>query len=156
MNWKKIVEQTVTVVLSMVLTGIGGAIVWGITTILQHERELATKSAQILLLQEAMKHTKDRDEELVTMMAEEIKKLKLAVEESCAHLAEEKEELKQLGPIKPQLPLELEKPKKIPESNSKFEKFFPPEQRTDDYQRILRDKFNQRTEQKIQTQQIEK
>jgi len=77
------------------------------------------------------------------MMAEEIKKLKEAVEATCAHMAEEV--------AKPEFPLAPQPEPKKPKET--FNKFFPPEQRTDDYQRILRDKFEQRTN---QMQQIEK
>lgn len=145
MNWKKIVEQTVTLILSMVLTGVGTAIGYTVVTVMQHERDLAKKDAQILMLQEALKHTKQRDEELISMMAEEIKKLKLAVEESCAHVAGEVSK-----PAFPVRPLPDPQPEKDPKKV--FDKFFPPEQRTDDYQRILRDKFKQRTDNMEQRQ----
>lgn len=141
MNWQKIAEDSMKVLVGMTLAAIGAAVGWNLRTTLMHERELATKDAQMKIMEHELAIARAADKELITMMAEEIKKLKEAVEATCAHMAAE--------PAKPEFPLPLqpqpEKPKKDPKKT--FEKFFPPEQRTDDYQRILRDKFEQRTEQ---------
>lgn len=146
MQWQKIIEQTVTVVLSMVLTAFGGATVWGITTILQHERTLIQGQAEFETMKKELEAARQRDEELITMMAEEMKKLQKAVEASCEHLVEK-------GDEKPEFPMPQPIPPVGKDPKKTFDKFFPPEQRTDDYQRILRDKYRQRTE---QNQQIEK
>lgn len=153
MNWQKIVEYTMAGVITMLMGGVGTALSWGLITLTQHDRALVDKDAEMKILKHEMQLAKERDEELISMMAEEIKKLQKAVEDSCAHLAEESEKAKPVFPVKP-LP-QPEKPKEKPETdpNKIFEKYFPPEQRTDDYQRILRDKYRQRTE---QMQQIEK
>lgn len=145
MNWSKIVEYTMAGVITMLMGGVGTALSWGLLTLSQHDRALADKDADMKILRHEMALSKKRDEELITMMAEEIKKLKAAVEESCAHAAEET--------YADNLPLPQPRPEKKKDPKKSFEKFFPPEQRTEDYQRILRDKFNQRTE---QMQQIEK
>ena len=129
MNWKKIVEQVVTVVLSMVLTAFGGATVWAITTILQHERELATKSAKIMILEDELKRAQERDEKLLTLVAEEIKKIQDGTK------PEEEKKEPMVWPIP--------RPTPIPPTPKKA----PPKQGTEEYQRILRDKFRQRTEQ---------
>ena len=141
MNWKKITEQVVTVILSMVLTAMGGGVVWGLTTILQQQKRLADQGADIIILKDAAAKASERDKELITLMAEEIKKLQKAVKETCDHAIEHTEE-KPTWPIaKPLLPLPPpKKGKKI------TDKFFP-EQKMEEYQRILRDKFEQRTEQ---------
>jgi len=143
MNWKKITEQVITVVLSMVLTGFGGATVWAISTILTQQREQAIQAAKIIILEENLKAAQERDKVAVTLMAEEIKKMKKAVEEALAeHGKPDKVKVPFTGPI--------EVPKTDPKKT--FDKFFPPEQRTEDYQRILRDKLDERTKNRMQEQ----
>jgi hypothetical protein len=139
MNWAKIQEDVVKIILAMVITAFGGATVWGVTTIIQHERQLILQEAENKMLKEQLSNARSRDEELITMMAEEIKKLQKAVEETCAHVVEEE---------KPEWP-PVAKPQPQPKKDPKeaFNKFFPPEQKTQDYDRILRDKFRERTEQ---------
>lgn len=149
MNRTKIIEQVVTVILSMVFTAFGGAVVWGVTTVIVHEKKLMEQKQTNDDLLKAMQEAHKRDKELVTMMAEEIKKLQDAVRKTCEHVeTEAKNPLESVFPWpRPPQPQPEEKLKDEPKRrNDKFEKFFPPEQRTDDYQRILRDKFEQRTQ----------
>jgi len=120
MNWRKVIEQTVTVVLSMVLTATGTAVGWGIVTVMQHDRELSRKDAELQILKHEMEMARERDKELIAMMAEELKKLQDHIQE-----------------MKDQEPLAAE-PKKDPKK---------PKWSEQDYQHILRDKFEQRTEQ---------
>jgi len=138
MNWQKIAEDSMKVLIAMTLAAIGAAVGWNLRTTMMHERELATKDARMEIMEHELAIARAADKELITMMAEEIKKLKEAVEATCAHMAAES--------AKPEFPMPLQpQPEKNPKKT--FDKFFPPEQRTDDYQRILRDKFDQRTEQ---------
>ena len=141
MNRTKIVEQVVTVVLSMVFTAFGGAVVWGVTTVIVHEKKLMEQKRTNDDLLKSLEEARQADKELVTMMAEEMRKLQEAVKKTCDHVESEndKNPLAEVFPwVKPEEKAKDEPRKKI------SEKFFPPEQRTDDYQRILRDKFQQR------------
>ncbi len=163
MSWNKVLEYAVSGLIVALIAGAGTAISWGMLNISEQRRDLTDQKADMKIMRHEMKLMRKRDEELITMMGEEIKKLQLAVEETCLHLTEtdEKEPIKKLEPYE-LVPLPQPQPKKDPESIPKkkdpsatLEKFFPPEQKTEDYQRILRDKFNQRTEQ-MQMQQMEK
>lgn len=144
MNRTKIVEQVVTVILSMVFTAFGGAVVWGVTTVIVHEKKLMQQKQTNDDLLKAMEEAHKRDKELITMMAEEIKKLHEAMKSTCDHI--ESENKNPLAGVMPWVKPEDDKAKEKPKEKI-ADKFFPPEQRTDDYQRILRDKFEQRTEQ---------
>lgn len=129
MNWQKITEYAMAGVITMLMGAAGTALSWGMLTLSQHDRALADKSAEIKILQHELELTRERDKELITMMAEELKKLQ-------EHIQEMKD-LEQPTPIAPQ-PFSL--PKKEPKKKW-------PEQKVEDYQHILRDKFEQRTEQ---------
>jgi hypothetical protein len=147
MNWKKITEQVVTVVLSMVLTAVGGGIVWGLTTILQHERTIANGGAEIKILKNELRLARERDKELVSLMAEEIKKLQATLKAAAMEKDNEKPMLKPADLIPVPQPIPPPPKEKDPEKEKIQDKFFPKEQKVDEYKRILRDKFNQRTDQ---------
>lgn len=116
------------VLIAMTLAAIGAAVGWNLRTTMLHERELATKDAQLKIMQHELEISRERDKELITMMAEELKKLQ-------EHIAEMKS-VEQPTPLAPQ-PFEI--PKKDPKNKK--------DPRIEDYQHILRDKFEQRTEQ---------
>ena len=128
MDWKKVTEQVVTIVIAGLLMAFGSAVVWGVKVILDHERQLIMKDGEIRNLQVELQRTQKRDKELLELVAEEMKQIQEAVNKTCEH----KEE-----PVFPQ-------PQPAPKVNPTAEKFFP-EQKTEDYKRILRDKFEQRT-----------
>lgn len=133
MDWKKITEQVVTIVIAGLLMAFGSTVVWGVKVILDHERQLIIKDGEIQNLQAELQRAASRDKELISILAEEIKKVEKA--------HEEKEPIIGPMPAKPR-PNVFIKPKKNPVAEKMF-----PEQRVEDYQRILRDKFEQRTEQ---------
>jgi len=136
MNWKKIVEQVVTIVLTMLVTAVGTAIALGMSMLFQHERELSRKDARIEILENELKLSKDRDKELVTLVAEEIKVLQESVESACQQLKKE-EDAKE-----PETSSWFGMPK--PKKPTAAEKLF---QDKKNYERVLRDKFEQRIQQ---------
>lgn len=130
MNWTKISEQVTTVVIAGLLVAFGSAVVWGVKVILDHERVLVRQEATNANVQEKMAEGKERDKELIALLAQELKALQQAIDAKHAEPV--------VGPVPP-----VAWPQPKPTAKSKL---FP-KQTTEDYQRILRDKFEQRTEQ---------
>jgi len=50
-NWAKISEDSVKVLIAMILAAVGAAVGWNLRTTMLHERELATKDAQLKIME---------------------------------------------------------------------------------------------------------
>lgn len=132
MDWKKITEQVVTIVIAGLLMAFGSTVVWGVKVILDHERQLIIKDGEIQNLQAELERAKSRDKELIGILAEEIKGMQ--------SVAPTPEPIIGPMPIRPSTSTFIK-----PERPSAADKLFP--DKVEEYQRILRDKFEQRTEQ---------
>lgn len=119
MDWKKVQEQVVTVIISGLLLAFGGTVVWAVTVILEHERNDITQAAEIELLKRELSDGKKINKEMLTITAEELHKLRKQIAEK---------------------PPESITPWPAPNAA-------PPMQSTDEYKGILRDKFEQRMQQ---------
>jgi hypothetical protein len=142
LNWQKVTEQVATVVLSMVLTAVGSAVAWGVVTILGHERELIMREARIKQLEQDLKDAKGRDTEIVNLMGEEIDDLRGSIRRLWATRNKTREATTEVKPV-PEIPDSTKEPKEPKKPIEEFQ--IKP--KGDDYKRILRDKFEQRTQQ---------